>query len=141
MKAVWSTIRAKFIPMYLLPAALGIAIASAHGFFDPFYAAMTLLGVFFAGVATNSFNVCWDAVTGIDAAAKPTPFSAAGDIGGNPIVRGIATPREVWNLALACWLLGGLIGVYLAITRGLLLLFFLANALFVTYFYSQKLSH
>jgi 1,4-dihydroxy-2-naphthoate octaprenyltransferase len=137
---LWLAIRAKFAPVFLLPASLGLAVAYKHGFFDPLYAILTLVGVFLACAAINSFNVYRDWMLGIDQRAKPTPFSGAGDIGGNPIVRNLVSPGSVFRLATALLLVGSAIGIWLSAVRGWLLLFFLANAIIAVYWYSHKIS-
>lgn len=140
VRGVFLSARPKFISAYTLGAAIGVAVALKDGVLDPLAGLLAIVGAAIAGALCNTCNTYFDYLNGIDARAKPTPFSAAGDVGGNPILRGLAAPSEVRNLALALSAVGLVLGAYFTLLRGWLMLVFIAHALVVAWTYSQFLS-
>lgn len=140
MKGLFLSARPKFLSAYVTCAAVGIAVALKDGVFDPVAGVLAIVGAAVAGALCNTCNTYFDYLNGIDARAKPTPFSAAGDVGGNPILRGLAAPSDVRNSALALSAVGLALGAYFTLLRGWLMLVFIAHALFVAWTYSQLLS-
>lgn len=114
--AVWlRELRLPFATLSVVLVAVGGAAAAAAGAFDPGLWALTLAGIVLIHLGTNTVNDYFDFLGGTDRINRePTPFSG----GSRVLVEGLLKPRSVLRVALLCFALGSLIGVYLAWLRG-----------------------
>ena len=112
----WLTLRATRLPFLsatLIPVAVGLAIAAAQGFFDPFTALLTIIGASAAHLALNVANDVFDARQGADDAnVRPTQFS-----GGSRVIQyGLVSLRGMSAISLACYAVAIVIGLVLLVT-------------------------
>jgi 1,4-dihydroxy-2-naphthoate octaprenyltransferase len=98
-------------PFLLLPAIfvpVGLLMAWSQGFFNPFYAVLTLAGALSLHASVNVLNDYFDFTSGIDLVTTPTPFS-----GGSTILPSkLLTPRSVLSGGLLFLLIGAGVGTY-----------------------------
>ena len=107
-------------PFLLLPVALVVNGAAAGAWDGPWSLARTalaLVGLVAMHVAVNVLNEVSDHRTGIDRLTQRTPFSG----GSGTLQAGRVTPRGAFVFAVACFVLGAAIGLYLASVTGWLL--------------------
>lgn len=133
-RSIFRAVRPQFLIATAAPVAVGGAVAFYNGQFNPILLLLTLLGLSAVHLALNVANDYFDALLGADYANKrPTPFSG----GSRAIVDGILKPQEARILYSALFAAGSAIGVFLAVTRGLIEVFALMGAgLFLSYFYT-----
>ncbi len=108
--------RLPFLTATIVPVALGAAIAWVHGGnFEWGLFGITMGGACALHLGLNVANDVFDDVSGADAAnVTPTPFS-----GGSRVIQyGLVSRRTMIALAVAFYLIGAGVGVYLAETRG-----------------------
>lgn len=120
---IWlAELRAPFFTASIIPVILGALIAfNTHGFFDWFYFLLTLVGMVFLHAGTNVANDYFDYKSGTDNINKEfiRPFS-----GGSRIIQsGLLSPKSVLTGALIFFLVGSMLGIYLALVRGLMILY------------------
>jgi 1,4-dihydroxy-2-naphthoate octaprenyltransferase len=109
--------RAPFFTATIVPILLGTLIAWARvDTFYPGYFVLTLFGGICMHAAMNMLNDYFDHVWGSD--AVNTEFAAPFTGGSRVIQLGIASARTILWQALAFLLTGGLVGLFLAYTRG-----------------------
>ncbi len=114
----WLTLRATRLPFVsatVLPVALGILIAAAHGFFDPLTATLTIVGAALAHLGVNVSNDVFDASLGADDAnVTPTKFS-----GGSRVIQyGLLTRGRMAGISAGLFLAAAAIGVVLFVLHG-----------------------
>jgi len=108
-------LRAPFFTATVVPVLLGTAIAWQEGVFHWRYFLLTLFGALCVHAGLNLSNDYFDHLLGSDEINQElTPFSG----GSRVIQEGILAAREVLRLALGFYLVGILIGLYLAVVRG-----------------------
>ncbi len=113
--------RLPFLTATVVPVLLGTAVAWKDGTFDFLLFLLTLIGAASFHIATNVINDYFDHTSGVDESnLTPTPFSG----GSRLIQRGLFTPSQTRNLALAFYVIGIVIGFILVGMRGLEILFF-----------------
>ena len=114
------TTRLPFLTATIIPVVLGILIAASHGAFDLVSAALTVIGASFVQLGLNVANDVFDTVQGADDAnVTPTKFS-----GGSRVIQyGLVSLRQMAGLATVFYVLAGVIGVILLVTRGSTALF------------------
>jgi 1,4-dihydroxy-2-naphthoate octaprenyltransferase len=93
---------------------IGAAVAWKDGFFDPALLLLAWFCVEMIHAATCMTNDYWDYRSGADAVGEHTIFNA----GSRVIQQGRMSPGLVVTLSCVCYMLGGLTGIYLAVTRG-----------------------
>jgi 1,4-dihydroxy-2-naphthoate polyprenyltransferase len=113
----WLTLRATRLPFVsatLIPVLLGIAIAAADGFFDPWYALVTIVGAACVHLGLNVANDVFDTVSGADDInLNPTKYS-----GGSRVIQyGLVSIRRMAGISVAFYAVAALIGLYLLATR------------------------
>jgi len=110
------TFRLPFVIATILPVLLGGAVAYCTGNFDVVLLTLTLAGALFFHLGVNVANDYFDSRLGADDInTTPTPFS-----GGSRIIQyGLLPPRAILSISTSAYLCGALIGLYLALTRGL----------------------
>ncbi|HEV2226165.1 MAG TPA: UbiA family prenyltransferase [Nitrososphaerales archaeon] len=109
---IW--IRELRAPFLLLPAIfvpVGLLMAWSQGFFNPFYAVLTLAGAMSLHASVNVLNDYFDFTSGIDLVTTPTPFS-----GGSTILPSkLLTPKSVLSGGLLFLLIGAGVGAYFVV--------------------------
>lgn len=128
-------IRAPFLSASILPILLGTAIAYAKfGVFYWDFFLLALLGGVCLHVGANVANDYFDHKSGTDDinVEYVRPFTG----GSRMIQKGLMTPREVFAEAMVFYAIAGLIGVYLALTRGMIVLVLGVIGMFSGFFYT-----
>jgi len=124
-------VRVKFFAAGVPGVFLGAGLAWYFvDVFRPLDFTLTLLGVILAMAGCYTFNEYFDYRSRADVAIPPeqvTPFSA----GSRVLPQGLLSPRAVLRAGIVFWLLAGIIGIYLTLTRGWWVAF-LAGAGFFT---------
>lgn len=106
-------LRVPFLSLSVVLVSLGLVVAWSKGFFDPFYALLTYLGVVVClHGAVDVLNDYFD--LGIDLITTPTPFSG----GSRMIPEGLMSRREVLAEGLLLLIGGCIIGAYITLTIG-----------------------
>jgi 1,4-dihydroxy-2-naphthoate octaprenyltransferase len=109
--------RAPFFTATIVPIFLGTLIAWARtGTFYPGYFALTLIGGICLHAGVNMTNDYFDHTWGSDEVNEE--FAAPFTGGSRLIQMGIVSPKTMLGQGLAFFLAGGLIGLFLACTRG-----------------------
>lgn len=116
---VWlRVIRIKFFLAGLPTVILGTAVAwYVHKLFSLELFILTLLGVCFAMAGCYLFNEYFDYKSGVDLAISPSdiiPFSG----GSRVLPEGLMSPSAVFRAGILFWGLAGVIGIYLTMLRG-----------------------
>ena len=133
----WNGIRPSYLPLSLLPVLLGsvlawtqtITPASMRGNFHPQRFIAVLLAVVFLQTGAHLVNDYYDYVGGVDTTNALGP--------GGLIQQGFIKPVRVLTLGLLMLGLGIVCGLFVLVSSGSLLLFFIgAFGLFSAYFYS-----
>lgn len=127
------TFRLPFVIATILPVVLGGAVAYRAGFFDWTLLVLTLLGALLIHLGVNTANDYFDARSGADDVnTTPTPFS-----GGSRVIQyGLLPAPVVLSLSTAAYVGGCAIGLYLALTRGWMILLIGLVGLVVSYGYT-----
>lgn len=130
---VLRTFRLPFVIATILPVALGGVIAYRAGFFDWILFAFTMIGALLIHLGVNTANDYFDSRSGADDInTTPTPFS-----GGSCVIQyGLLPGPVVFSLSTAAYVGGCLIGLYLALTRGLPILLIGLLGLLTSYGYT-----
>lgn len=125
--------RLPFLTASLVPALVGTSVAWREG---PLNLPAFLLAFFGAGffhIGANVINDYFDHRSGADEAnLTPTPFSG----GSRLIQRGLLTPRQTLNLAIAAYVVGGLMGIGLIYLVGWQILWFGLAGFLLGYIYT-----
>ena len=121
LKIWWMELRPSFLIATLIPLLLGGFVAwNKTGMFSWLYLLLTLLGGLLLHMGTNIINDYFDHKSRNDELNREfvRPFS-----GGSRLIQlGLLTPVEVLGAGLLCFVLGSTVGIYLAWTRGPLIL-------------------
>ena len=133
--------RAPFFTAVIVPVLLGTAIAWREGVFHRGYFLLTLIGIISINAGLNMSNDYFDHLSGNDEINRElTPFSG----GSRVIQEGILSARQVLMWSLFFYLVGILIGLYLALARGWLILGLGMVGVFLAFFHNAppiKLYH
>lgn len=135
LKIWFAEVRAPFFTATVVPVALGTAIAwYEKQVFDLLLFTLTMLGVVFVHAGTNVVNDYFDYKSGTDRVNKNrSPFN-----GGTPfIVQGLLTTKQVYTGAITFFVLGSLIGLYLAYEVSYIVLVLGLLGVFLGYFYTS----
>lgn len=113
-------LRAPFLVASLIPLGVGTSVAFLHlGVLDYFLLFLTVVGGASVHLATNMLNDYYDFKSGNDLAVEhQNPFAG----GGRVLPTGLISTRAHFVVASSFLVLGSLIGLYLVILRGYLLL-------------------
>mgnify|MGYP001626183413 FL=1 len=106
------------ISTLLTSIASSVSYDNPLKYIDPLSLALLYLGVFLSHVAVNIFNDYFDYRSGIDLYTVKTSFSG----GSKAIVEGIVSASETLYMATITLFSAALIGLYLTILRGLIVL-------------------
>jgi len=132
---IFKTVRLPFLLASVLPAIIGILFAILEGYFDLTIASLIIIGVSLIHLALNVANDYHDYITGADNYnLTPTPFSG----GSRAIQHGIIEASTAFKIYVSLYSIAALIGLYLTILKGLLVLLFMIIGVFISYFYSAK---
>lgn len=105
---VWfEELRPPFLILSIVFTVLGIVVSLKNGYFNPLYAALTLVGVVAIHAAANVLNDYFDYRSGIDIETERTPFSGGSGI----LPSGKMSPRGVLVEGVLLLLLGLGIGL------------------------------
>ncbi|TFG27053.1 1,4-dihydroxy-2-naphthoate octaprenyltransferase [Candidatus Thorarchaeota archaeon] len=127
--------RAPFLTAAIVPIILGtVAAWSITGLFNWFWFLLTLIAGMSIHVGSNVANDYYDHKSGTDDINVDfvRPFTG----GSRMIQEGLMTPREILTEALFFYVLGSILGIYLAIVRGWFVLFLGLIGLLSGYFYT-----
>ena len=118
----WLILRATRLPFLsatIIPVALGITIAAAHGAFDLLTAVLTVIGASFVQLGLNVANDVFDSMQGADEAnVTPTRYS-----GGSRVIQyGLVSFRRMAASAAGFYFGAAAIGLVLLALRGSLAL-------------------
>ena len=120
-KLWFAEIRPPFLTASIVPVVLGAAVAWAetHSFLWDFFL-LSLIAGCCLHIAANVANDYFDHLSGTDDMNVEfvSPFTG----GSRMIQRGLLSPSEVLAESMAFLVIGGLIGLYLAVTRGMIIL-------------------
>jgi 1,4-dihydroxy-2-naphthoate octaprenyltransferase len=107
--------RPQFLILTPMCVLVGVAAAAYEGFsLNPWHVVLTLVGALLAHISVNVLNDYFDYRSGIDLAARRTPFSGGSGI----LPAGLLTPRGALLLGLGSLVGVGAIGIYFTIVRG-----------------------
>lgn len=127
--------RAPFFVADLVPVVLGTALAWARtGAFNLWYFLLTLIGAVALNAGTNMTNDYFDHKWGSDEVNEEyaNPFT-----GGSRLIQmGLVRPEEMLWQGIGFFVLGGLIGLFLAFTRSWAVLWLGVIGVFCGYFYT-----
>lgn len=124
--------RPQFLILSVVLAFLGSAVAWYDNSFNIWYALLAGFGLLLTHASVNILNDYFDFRSGIDQAAKRTPFSGGSGI----LPAGLLTPRQVLWLGIAVFALAVPIGIFFVVTKGWQLLPLLLVAAFFIMLYS-----
>jgi 1,4-dihydroxy-2-naphthoate polyprenyltransferase len=130
--------RPQFLILSVILAFLGTTIAWYDGNVNIWQAVVAGIGLILTHASVNILNDYFDFRSGIDQAAKRTPFS-----GGSGILPAkLLTPRQVLWLGIVCFVLAVPIGIYfIVITNWQLLPLLLFAAFFIILYSPLILKH
>jgi 1,4-dihydroxy-2-naphthoate octaprenyltransferase len=136
MPPLWVVkLRAPFFTADLVPVCLGAAIAWARtGAFDLWYFLLTLIGAICVNAGINMTNDYFDHTWGSD--EINTEFANPFTGGSRLIQMGLVEPRIVLWQGIGFFVLGGLIGLFLACARSWAVLWIGVIGVFCGYFYT-----
>ncbi len=139
---VWiRELRAPFFTATLVPVILGAIIAwDMFSVFNGTYFTLTLIAALCLHAGTNMINDYFDFKTGCDLHPIYEKFWAPFFGGSRLLPEGILNPRDVYIASILSFALSGIIGVYLALERGLLILLLGAIGVLSGYFYVTQLA-
>ena len=136
MPPLWVVkLRAPFFTADLAPVLLGTALAWARaGAFNFWYFLLTLIGAVCLNAGTNMTNDYFDHVWGSD--EVNTEFANPFTGGSRLIQMGLVKPKEMLWQGVGFFVVGGLIGLFLAFTRSWAVLWLGIIGVFCGYFYT-----
>ena len=136
MPPLWIVkLRAPFFTADLVPVCLGTAIAWARtGAFNLWYFLLTLIGAICINAGTNMTNDYFDHTWGSD--EVNTEFASPFTGGSRLIQMGLVKPEFFLWQGIGFFVLGSLIGFFLAFTRSWALLWIGGIGVFCGYFYT-----
>ncbi len=136
-KAWIRVVRPKFFLAGIPSVILGTAISwHLARIFDLSYFLLTLLGIIFAMAGCYTLNEYFDFKSCVDLIVKEediTPFSA----GSRVLPEGLISPPLVLKAGIIFWLLASMIGAYLTLVRGWLIVIFALAGMLAGVFYTS----
>ncbi|NWF91564.1 MAG: prenyltransferase [Syntrophaceae bacterium] len=128
--------RFQFLPLTVILASLGTAIAAYEGYFHLGHFLLAMFGSILVHMTVNVINDYYDYVDGIDLNTERTPFSGGSGVLPSSLLR----PKQAFWFATICLLVAMVIGAYFCMVKGWLLFPLLLVAGFSAYFYNVYLS-
>lgn len=110
--------RAPFLPLSIILAFLGAAIAWYDGFFHLGYTLLAGFGILMGHISVDTLNEYFDFKSGIDLNTEKTPFSG----GSGALPQGLLTAKQALWLGLGSFIIIIPVGVYFVLTTGWALL-------------------
>ena len=137
MLSVWlRVIRIRFLLASVIAVSVGLAInVWQNQTFNIFDATLVFGGVLALHASVDLLNDYWDFKRGIDTTTKRTKMSG----GTGVLPEGLLKPSSVYRAGLIFLAIGGMIGIYFAITDGITIALILGFAILSIYFYSTKI--
>jgi 1,4-dihydroxy-2-naphthoate octaprenyltransferase len=133
LKTMIRVTRAPFFTGAIIPTLLGASIAWREGTFYLGYFLLTLVGIVCIHAGLDMSNDYFDHLSGNDEGNRElTPFSG----GSRTIQEGILSPKQILTWSLSFYMVGIVIGLYLALARGWLLLPIGMVGLFLAFFHN-----
>jgi 1,4-dihydroxy-2-naphthoate octaprenyltransferase len=136
----WDVSRATYTLPVLLPVALTGVIVASRTEFDPLLFSLTFIGVGMLALGCYIINDYFDYKSGVDARKDQyldwSGLSRVTYRRGNPIVAGRVKANSVLYASVVCFTLVLLIGIYLIVKVGLLVLVLGLTGFLIAYFYS-----
>ena len=133
LKTIIKVTRAPFFLSLVCSVLVGAALAWHEGSFHWGYLLLTLIGIVCINAGLNMSNDYFDHLSGNDEINQElTPFSG----GSRTIQEGILSAKQVLMWSLLFFLVGIVIGLYLALTRGWLVLWLGLVGVFIAFFTS-----
>ncbi len=111
-------IRAPFLPLSIVLAFLGAAMAWYDGAFHVGHAFLAGFGILLAHISVDVLNEYFDYRSGVDLNTEKTPFSG----GSGALPQGLLTARQALWLGLGAFIIIIPIGVYYVLSKGWALL-------------------
>jgi len=139
---VWiKELRTPFFAASLVPVVLGATIAwDLLRVFNVTYFMLTLMAALCLHAGANMINDYFDFKSGCDLHPIYKEFWAPFFGGSRLLPEGILNPRDVYIASLLSFGLGGIIGVYLALERGWIILLLGVTGVLSGYFYVTHLA-
>jgi 1,4-dihydroxy-2-naphthoate octaprenyltransferase len=133
VKTLIRVTRAPFFTATIVPTLLGAVIAWREGFFHGGYLILTLIGIVCINAGLDTSNDYFDHLSGNDVGNHElTPFSG----GSRTIQDGVLSPRQVLVCSAFFYLIGIVIGLYLAAVRGWVILGLGMAGVFLAFFHN-----
>ncbi len=117
--------------MTAVSVSVGSVIGAMDGGFSWFLYLITLAGIIFMHAAANLFNDYYDVLSGVDTLEVSTAQYRP-----HPLVEGTLKPMEVMIEAICLFILAAVIGIFLAVTRGWIILIIGMTGAFAGLFYT-----
>lgn len=125
--------RAPFLQVSIIPVAVAGAFAFKEGTFDFLPFIFSLLAIVFLHLGVNTINDYYDHLQKADELnIRPTPFSG----GSRVIQQRLENPRTVLTVAVICFVLAVVFGMYVVFLRGITLLIISLIGLIFGIFYT-----
>lgn len=138
LRAWLRAVRIRTLPSSILASIGGSLYSILVGYgFDIWLAALTYIGVSFAHMSVDLINDYFDYKSGLDLDVKRTPFSG----GTGVIVEGLLSPQIVYKVGVLMLIIGFIIGVYLSILKGIMVLILTLFGALTIYLYSSYLAN
>jgi 1,4-dihydroxy-2-naphthoate octaprenyltransferase len=129
--------RPQFLILTPICALVGVGAAAYDGFhLQPLHVILTFVGALLAHVSVNVLNDYFDYRSGIDLAAKRTPFSG----GSGMLPAGLLKAQQVYVLGLASLVGVGAIGIYFIVEWGWQILPLGIAGMLVVYLYTTHIT-
>jgi 1,4-dihydroxy-2-naphthoate octaprenyltransferase len=136
LKVIFLETRPPFLLLTFTVVFLGTAIAWNHGFFNPIFFSLNLVGLLAVHISVNVFNEYFDYRSGLDVeiskTGRRTPFSGgSGILPSNKLL-----PRTSLKMAIVSLIIAFPIGIYFLFLRGVIILPILTIAVLTVIFYT-----
>ncbi|HWR70166.1 MAG TPA: prenyltransferase [Dehalococcoidia bacterium] len=129
--------RPQFLILTPICVLVGVAAAAYDDFdLNPLHVILTLIGALLAHISVNVLNDYFDYRSGIDLAAKRTPFSGGSGI----LPAGLLKAQQVYLFGLASLIGVGAIGIYFTIEYGWKILPLGVAGMLVVYLYTTHIT-
>ncbi|RNJ76463.1 MAG: prenyltransferase [Nitrosopumilus sp. D6] len=137
MLSAWlRVIRVRFLLASVVAVSTGLAVAWRYQQeVDPLDAVLTFAGVLALHASVDMLNDFWDYKRGIDTSTRRTKMSG----GTGVLPEGLLEPSAVYRAGVISLIIGASIGVYFALTGGIVIAIILTFAILSVYFYSTRI--
>ena len=136
MKVWIAQVRAPFLLLAVMLVLIGGSLAHDAGLFNALRFTLCLVGMVLIHASVNLFNELSDFRTGIDSRTRRTPFSG----GSGNLQTGLTSPGAVRVAAWGTLVVSSLIGLYLSLQGGWLLVAIILVGGLTTVFYTSHLA-